>query len=88
MIKRIVDNTDATFIPVLQYIMGIGVFGFMYWLLNGILRYFIAENIHETGTIWDFMTFIWAGIVIIYLIFGGIWVVRKYNQKEYQGDML
>ena len=88
IMKKLLPDETGTFIPVLQYLLGIGVFGFIYWLLNGILTIIIAENIHETGTIYDFTTYIWAGLIIIYLIFGGIWVIRKYNEKEYQEGML
>jgi hypothetical protein len=77
------NNNYGTFIPVLQFIAGLAVFGFIYWLLNGILDIIIGENIHETGTIWSFMTYLWAGIIIIYIIFSGIWLIRKYNEQEY-----
>ena len=83
--RTIKQNTQGTFIPVMQFFIGLGVFGFMYWLLNGILNIIIDESIHETGTIWDFMTYIWAGLVVIYLLFGGIWMIRKYNEEEYTG---
>ena len=74
-----------SFIPVLEYIMGLGVFGFVYWLLNGIKDMMVDANVHKTGTIWDFLCYVWIGIIIIYLIFGGIWLVRKYNELEYTG---
>lgn len=65
--------------------MGLGVFGFLWWLLNGILDTFIGVGVHETGTIWDFLQYVWLGILIIYLVFGGIYLVRKYNEQEYMG---
>lgn len=81
--KKLKPDTEASFIPVMQFFIGLGVFGFIYWLLNGILDIFIDEAIHETGTIWSFMTYIWAGILIIYLLFGGIWMIKKYNEEQY-----
>lgn len=77
-----------SFIPVLEYIIGLGVFGFIYWLLNGIIGYMTDANVHVTGTIWEFLNYIWIGIIIIYIIFGGIWLIRKYNELEYTGGNL
>lgn len=73
-----------SFIPVLEYGLGLGIFGFTYWLMNGIMDEFIAAGVHETGTIYSLLTYFWAGVLLIYLIFGGIWVVRKYNEAEYR----
>jgi len=44
-----------SFIPALQYSIGLAVFGFIYWLLDNIRIDIIAENIHETNTIYDFL---------------------------------
>ena len=72
-------------IPAIQYLVGIGVFGFVYWLLDGVISLFMDVGIHQTGSVLDFILYVWVGSLIIYLIFGGIWVVRKYNEAEYQG---
>jgi len=72
-----------SFIPVLQYGIGLGMFGFIYWLLDGIMDEFVAAGVHETGTTYSFIMLIWAGSLIIYLIFGGWWVIRKYSEEEY-----
>lgn len=61
-----------------------GVFGFIYWILDGILDDFIAAGVHETGTLYDLFLYGWAGALLIYLIFGGWWVIRKYNEIEYR----
>ena len=74
-----------SFIPVMQYLAGIVVFGFFYWLFNGILDSFKEANIVVTGSTYNILLYLWTGILIIYLVFGGWWVVRKYNEKEYQG---
>ena len=68
----------------MMYLIGIGVFGFVYWLLDGVITLFIEAGIHQTGNAYDFILYVWVGSLIIYLIFGGIWVVRKYNEREYQ----
>ena len=72
-----------SFVPVMGYLMGLGVFGFTYWLMDGILDDFIAVGVHETGNIWDFLQYGWVGLLIIYIIFGGIWVIKKYNENQY-----
>ena len=77
-----------SFIPVLAYGLGIGVFGFAYWLLDGILDTFIALGIHETGTAYDFMLYAWTASLVVYLIFGGFWLIRKYNEEQYVKGLL
>ena len=75
-----------SFVPVFQYMLGIGVFGVGYWLLNGILELFIGANVHETGNVYTLMMYLWTGSIIIYLIFGGYWMIRKYNESEYRRE--
>lgn len=77
-----------SFIPVLAYGLGLGVFGFTYWLMDGILDYFRELGIHESGTIYDFLIFAWMAAVVIYVVFGGWWLIRKYNEEEYVGGRL
>ena len=72
-------------IPVLKYLFGLAVFGFLYWILDGILTLFIAEGVHTSGTTWNIMHMFWTGSLIIYMIFGGWWVIRTYNEKTIYG---
>lgn len=72
-------------IPVIAYLLGLGVFGLVYWLLDNILDLFIAESLHITGAVFTLSMAIWTAGLILYLIVGGIWVMRKYNEQEYQG---
>lgn len=83
------DDTNASFIPVVLYIVGITVFGFLTWLFDGILGQFRALGIHNTTDLgaYDILIFIWYGIVVIYLIMGGIWLIRTYNERQYQEGM-
>ena len=71
-------------IPVTQYIIGLGVFGFAGWIINGIKSVMLDAHIHETGTTFDFMMYIWVGCTIVYIIFGGLWLIKKYNEENYQ----
>jgi len=78
-----------SFVPVLQYSIGIAMFGFMYWLMDGVLDEFIAAGVHVTGLTYDLLMYMWVGMLLIYLIFGGWWVVRKYNEQQYmQGGLM
>lgn len=76
-----------SFIPVASFLAGGMILGFVGWLLNGILDEFVAVNIHETGDIYSFITIIWTVVFVIYWVFGGLWMIRRYNEKEYGGMM-
>jgi hypothetical protein len=75
-----------SFVPVLLYSIGLAVFGFVYWLMDNILRIFIGMNIADTTTFncYDLLIYLWTGIIVIYVIFGGLWLVRTYNERPYQ----
>ena len=78
-----------SFIPVLQYGIGIGFFGFIYWILDAVMDEFVSLGIHESGNTYTLLMYMWTGVLIIYLIFGGWWVIRKYNENQYmQGGMM
>jgi len=70
-----------------DYLFGLGVFGFFYWILNGILVEF--RPVSETGSIYDWANYMWSASVIIYLVFGAFWFFRvlKEWQFEQQGGM-
>jgi len=68
-------------LPAIAYVGGIFVFGFVYWLLDGIRQSLMTVS--QTGDTYLFLNFIWGGTLIIYLLFGGIWLMRTYNEKRY-----
>jgi hypothetical protein len=70
---------------VFLYLIGLVVFGLIYWLLDGILDIIKATNVADTTTFtsYDLMLYVWAGIVIVYAIFGGIWLIRSFQTKDY-----
>lgn len=72
-----------SFIPVLQYGFGIAFFGFIYWIMDAVVEEFIQTGLAVSGNAYNLMWYVWAGILIVYLIFGGWWVVRKYNEDQY-----
>ena len=71
--------------PVIKYLLGLGVFGFFYWLLDGILSMFIEVGEHTVGTTFNIMHALWTGALLIYLIFGGWYTLRKYNERNPYG---
>ena len=73
-----------SFLPVIMYLTGLAVFGFIYWLMDGILKIMESTGIHRTGNTYDFLLYIWLGIIVLYVLFGGIWLIRKYNELQYQ----
>ena len=73
-------------IPVMMYLAGIPTFGLLYWLMDGIMDSILSQNVHVTGDVFDLGFYLWAGMLIVYLIFGGIWVVRKYDEAQYQRE--
>jgi len=76
-----------SFLPVGKYVVGLAFFGFIYWLLDGIMEAFIGESIHTAGTTFNLMHAMWTGSLLVYLVFGGWWVIRTYNEKNQFGGM-
>ena len=74
-------------IPVILYFVGLALFGFSYYLLNGILDVFIAIGYHQTGSAYTLLMAIWTAGLFLYLIFGGLWLMKIYNEKQYQGGL-
>jgi len=66
---------------VIDYIIGLGLFGFVYWILDGgFIAEVIEADVATQGTVLDFYMYIWAGVVLIYLLFGAMWLPRKINE--------
>jgi len=76
-----------SFLPVLEYLTGIATFGFIYWIMDGLLSEIREVGISETGNVYDLLLYFWVGILVVYLIFGGWWLVRKYDERQYMGGM-
>jgi len=74
-----------SFLYVMEYIGGLVLFGLGYWLLDG-----IKIELESTSSVTDVFTlanYVWTGIIVIYIIFGGIWLARRYNEKSYGGKL-
>ena len=76
-----------SFVPVFQYMLGLAAFGIVYYIADGILSSFLSTSVQKTGYVLTLFQYLWIGIIIIYLIFGGWWLIRKYNEMDMQGGM-
>lgn len=72
-----------SFLPVLKYGTGLFIFGLVYWLLNGFVD--DLKDISINDNTYQLLMYFWAGILIIYIIFGGFWLIRQYLKREYYG---
>jgi len=75
-----------TFIHVFEYLCGIAVFGFLYWLLSGI-KEIIETSVGISGDTYTLYLYVWTGSIIVYLLFGGIWLARTYAELKEQGGI-
>jgi len=73
--------------PVLGYVLGIGIFAAAGWFLNGIKDTFIDVGMHQSNDVLVFFQYIWTAVFILFLVFGGIYVIRQYNEKSYMGGL-
>jgi len=67
-------------IHIIEYLAGLGVFGLAYWLLNGIFN--SIKGISLTTSPYNLILYIWTGTIIVYLIFGVIWLARMYSEPN------
>jgi len=70
-----------------MYLSGMATFGVIYYFIDGMLDSIIASGVGESGTLLDLLLYLWAGMLIVYLIFGGWWMIRKYNESQYRGEL-
>lgn len=73
-----------SFIPVVKYMIGLGIFGFTYWILGSILETIVDEGVHTAGITFNILHALWTGGLLVYLVFGGWWLIRRYDEKEYR----
>lgn len=73
----------ANFVAVLEYLMGLGVFSFLYWILDGIVK--DMKVVSSTTGAYEILFMFWGALLIVYLLFGGWWLIRLFNEKEIPG---
>jgi len=71
--------------PVIGYVFGIGIFAAAGWFLNGIKDAILGVGLHQNNDVLVFFQYVWTATFILFLIFGGIYVIRQYNEKSYTG---
>lgn len=54
-----------------DYIIGLFVFGFFYWIMDGILPEFSSVAVHDD--VYTLAWYLWHGAIVVYLIFGAFW---------------
>ena len=62
-----------------DYLIGLAVFGFAYWVLNGILPGLQIISVHDV--VYKLAMFFWGGSIVIYLVFGPFYFWNRL--KEY-----
>jgi len=60
---------------VFEYLIGIFIFGLVYWLLDGILKDFMFISVQDS--VYNFAIWSFNAAVIIYLIFGMFYLYRS-----------
>jgi uncharacterized membrane protein YciS (DUF1049 family) len=80
-------------LPVIEYIIGIYVFGFIDLVMNDIINvsrysyYQITDGTivqSQLGSTDMLAVWFWHGIVVAYIIIGAFWLWRKYTTQQYQ----
>ena len=66
-----------------DYLFGLGLFGFIYWILNGIksVMQTTASLDSTTLPVYDLANLLWTGALVIYLIFGAFWLPKKIQEE-------
>ena len=64
-----------------DYFFGLGIFGALYWFLNGILVE--LKPFALSGDVLTYANWLWAGAIVIYLVAGAFWLPRM--MKEWKG---
>lgn len=76
--SRMNRGTGVTY--AFDYLMGLAVFGFLFWLLNGILPAFNVFNLGDY--VYNLAMFFWGASFMIYLIFTPFYFwnrLKEYN---------
>ena len=73
-----------SFVPVLSYLGGLAVFGVVRWFLHGVLAefWFLGDTTENTYILAGYF---WDAVVIVFIIFGALYLIRQYTKPKYQG---
>lgn len=59
----------------MEYLLGLAMFGLVYWLLDGILPEFAFVSVQDTA--YNFAWYMWDAAIIIYILFGMFYFYRS-----------
>lgn len=76
-------STGTSVLYVLEYFIGLVVFGIAYLLLNGILA--DVATVAVEGIVYDYGNMFWTGGIAIYLIIGVFWLPGKIRELKRGG---
>ena len=48
---------------------------------------FKLSGFSQTGSVYNLFNYAWVGLFVLYLVFGGWWVIRQYNEQQYMGGI-
>jgi len=70
-----------SWLPVAEMLIGLGTFGFLYWITNGIVEYLMFVSL--TGTTYDIVVTGWNTLPFIVLFFAGIYLLMQMQKRRY-----
>lgn len=62
----------------MEYIITIPLAGLAVWLFGGILTGIKVVSLQNE--VYDLAEYIWAAVLMIFIIFGIFWIIRKINE--------
>ena len=63
-----------------DYLIGLIVFGFGWGIFNTVIIVFFPLAISDT--LYAYANFVWAGALMVYLIFGPFWLWNKMRENQ------
>jgi len=67
---------------VLIYISNYVIWGTFYWFIAGIFHMIVDAQAHYEGQTANLMMYYWDVMIIVFIIFTGIWLIRQYNKQR------
>lgn len=66
-----------------EYLFAIPIFGFLFWILNGILIQ--IAPVSSKGPLFQLASHLWVGAIIVFILFGIFWLPRKIKERNEWG---
>jgi hypothetical protein len=75
-----------SWVPFFEFFAVVGVYGFLYWLMNGIVSEVLSLALE--GDALTFMLMAWHATPIFVLLAGGIWLLTVMQKRTPMGGNL